>query len=455
MHHCLTETTDMNRIGPDINKQGLTKCTTDNTHQMTIISHLLHFLLQDLINLANIQSRSLDFMVANLKSQQDIYNEIIRANRDKAKNAMFAAIKTYDGTYRGIFEEWIDKLDQACRISGHDFRTKIIKKSIGAVYKVVSTSGDCSDDQLLANLRSCFSDAPTMNQAREELRNMRQREKESVMVYAYRWGRALVRSSAIHPEDERNPHIIKDFVSPLQKNIRNKIANKWTDLRNPPCTVKEAFNVATRIETQIQVANSFKMDLSSSSLALDISEINTFNTSCNELEINEVSKGNKWNSTYRKGGYSSNQNFSNKSQYNNKTQDNKSRNRWKHKERDSKITCLHESSHFIPAKCSECLFKQFDLAMKLRKEELKKQGKVEAEVSKVTEEDVARHLESQRTTCWRLQRSYRLKKIPKLQETLQHEYLLIMDSQNMVKVWTRVKRYYPFKQVVPKALCLK
>ena len=54
----------------------------------------------------------------------------------------------------------------------------------------------------MANLRSCFSDASTMNQVREDLRNMRQQEKESVMVYAYQWDRALVRSSAIHPEDE-------------------------------------------------------------------------------------------------------------------------------------------------------------------------------------------------------------------------------------------------------------
>ena len=58
-------------------------------------------------------------MMANQKSQQDIYNELTRTNRDKANNAMFVAIKTYDGTDRGIFEEWIDELDQACRISGH------------------------------------------------------------------------------------------------------------------------------------------------------------------------------------------------------------------------------------------------------------------------------------------------------------------------------------------------
>ena len=62
-HHCLIETTDMNRIGPDIKKQGLTKGITDNVHQITIISQLL-------------------------------YNELTRANRDKANDAMFAAIKT-------------------------------------------------------------------------------------------------------------------------------------------------------------------------------------------------------------------------------------------------------------------------------------------------------------------------------------------------------------------------
>ena len=86
-----------------------------------------------LIDLANIQSRSLDLMVTNQKSQQDVYNKLTRANKDKANEAVFAVINTYDGVNRGKFEEWIDKLDQECRISGHDFRTEIIKKPIGAV----------------------------------------------------------------------------------------------------------------------------------------------------------------------------------------------------------------------------------------------------------------------------------------------------------------------------------
>ena len=163
-------------------------------------------------------------MVAKQKSQQDVYNKLTRANWDQANDAMFAAISTYDGENR-MFEEWIDEIDQACRVSGCDFRIEIIKKSIGTVLKVFLTSGNCSADQLLANLRSCFSDAPTMNQAREDLRNIQQRENESCMVFSYRFGRTVVRSSGICPEDKRHPFVIKDFISSLQRGVRNKIAN--------------------------------------------------------------------------------------------------------------------------------------------------------------------------------------------------------------------------------------
>ena len=104
---------------------------------------------------------------------------------------------------------------------------------------------------------------PTMNEAREELRNMRQLEHESVSVYIYKWGRALYRSSGICPENERHPHVIKDFISSLKKNIRNKIANKWAEMRQPPSTVERAFKLVCDVEKQLQVADSFKLEFSS------------------------------------------------------------------------------------------------------------------------------------------------------------------------------------------------
>ena len=139
-----------------------------------------------LIELANIQSRSLEMMVASQRSQQEAFNELTKAVKDKANNAMFASIKTYDGKNRQVFENWIDEIDQACRVSGCNFRIEIIKKSTGAVCKVVMTNDNCSDDELLSKLRSCFSDAPTMNQAWVELRNLRQKENESITVYTYK-----------------------------------------------------------------------------------------------------------------------------------------------------------------------------------------------------------------------------------------------------------------------------
>ena len=132
-----------------------------------------------------------------------------------------------------------------------------------------------------------------MNEAREELRNMRQLEHESVSVYIYKWGRALYRSSGIHSENERHPHAIKDFISSLKKNIGNKIANKGTEMRQPPSTVERAFKLACDIEKQLQVADSFKLEFSSYP-TVEINEMSTEESSGDEFKINEVARGKKW-----------------------------------------------------------------------------------------------------------------------------------------------------------------
>ena len=164
------------------------------------------------MELANIQSRSLEMMAASQRSQQEAFQELTRASKDKANDAMFASIKVFDGKNRQAFEDWIDEINQACRVSDHHFRTEIFKKSTGAVQQVVLSCDDLTDDELVAKLRSCFSYAPIMNEAREELRSMRQLEHKSISVYTYRWERVLYRYSGICPENERHLHVIKDFI---------------------------------------------------------------------------------------------------------------------------------------------------------------------------------------------------------------------------------------------------
>ena len=144
-----------------------------------------------LMELVNIQSISLEMMAASQMSQQEAFHELTRASRDKANDSMLASIQIFDGTNRQAFEDWIKEVNQACRACNREFRTELFKKSAGVVRQVILSCDEFTDDELVAKLRSCFSHAPKMNKAREELQNMRQMEHESVSVYMYRWGRAL------------------------------------------------------------------------------------------------------------------------------------------------------------------------------------------------------------------------------------------------------------------------
>ena len=264
-----------------------------NPYQTTLGSIPGQDLSATLIELANIQSRSLEMMAASQRTQQEAFQELTRVSKDKSNDAMFSSIKTFDGTNRQKFEDWIDEVDQACRASDRGFRTELFKKSAGAVRQVILSCDNLSDDELITKLRSCFSHAPTMNEAREELRNMRQMEHESVSVYMYRWGRALYRSSGIRPDEERHPHVIKDFISSLKKNIRNKIANRWAEMRHPPNTVERAFKLANDVEKQLQVADSFKLDCPTYA-PRELNEMSAEDSSGDENEVNEIARNKKW-----------------------------------------------------------------------------------------------------------------------------------------------------------------
>ena len=76
----------------------------------------------------HIQSRSLEMMAASQRSQQEAFQDLTRASSDKANDSMFTAIKTFDGTNRQIFEDWIDEVDQACRASNRSFRNELFNE---------------------------------------------------------------------------------------------------------------------------------------------------------------------------------------------------------------------------------------------------------------------------------------------------------------------------------------
>ena len=113
-------------------------------------------------------------------------------------------------------------------------------------------------------------------------------------------------------------------------------------MRNPPRTVQEAFKLADDMESQLQVADSFKLELTNN---LEVHEMSVEETSGDELEVNEMSRGKIWDSkgNYKCFNYSNNCNFNNRPQYN-KPQENKTGRTWGQKGKDSKITLTQESA---------------------------------------------------------------------------------------------------------------
>ena len=58
------------------------------------------------------------------------------------------------------------------------------------------------------------------------------------------------------------------------------------------------------METQVQITDSFKLELSSDPSPTDVNEINIGEISGDDLEVNKVYRDRKWNNDYMKGGYS-------------------------------------------------------------------------------------------------------------------------------------------------------
>ena len=130
-------------------------------------------------------------------------------------------------------------------------------------------------------------------------------------------------------------------------------------------TIQEAFKLADEVQSQLQVADSFKLELSNNFSSIQVNEMSAEEIWGDEFEVNEMSRGRRWGNNDKHSSYNNNNNNSNKPCFN-KPQDRRSGKTWENKNRDSKITLTQDSSHFIPSQFSNNFFKQFDLAMKMK-----------------------------------------------------------------------------------------
>ena len=145
---------------------------------------------RSIIQLAENQSYTLDFILAGQQLQMDAYKELTCCNQAREGNSLFTGIEVYDGEDPSHFEGWLDTVKQACNMTDRNLRKELMKKSTGAIRETLSMmNASWTDDDIISKLRQDFSSMSTMNRTREELKDLKQLPSQPISSYTYKYRR--------------------------------------------------------------------------------------------------------------------------------------------------------------------------------------------------------------------------------------------------------------------------
>ena len=203
---------------------------------------------RSIIQLAENQSHSLDFILVGQQSQMDAYREMTCSNQAREDDALFAGIDVYDGEDPSKFEGWLDAVEQACNMTDRNLCKELMKKSAGAIRETLSMmSAAWTDDNIISKLRQDFSSMSTMNRAREELKDLKQLPGQPISSYMYKYGRIHFLATGNQARNERYPTAIMEFIESLNPKLMRALAKKHVDPRTRPQMLQQAFNMAEEV----------------------------------------------------------------------------------------------------------------------------------------------------------------------------------------------------------------
>ena len=100
---------------------------------------------RSIIQLAENQSHSLDFILMEQQSQMDAYREMTQSNQAREDDALFAGINVYNGEDPSKFEGWLDAMEQACNMTDRNLHNRIDEKVIWS-HQRDTINDECSLD---------------------------------------------------------------------------------------------------------------------------------------------------------------------------------------------------------------------------------------------------------------------------------------------------------------------
>ena len=307
---------------------------------------------RSIIQLAENQSCSLDFILAGQQSQMDAYREMTHSNQAREDDALFAGIDVYDSEDPSKCEGCLDAIEQACNMTDRNLCKELMKKSSGAIRETLSMMNAAwTDNDIISKLRQDFSLMSTMNRAREELKDLKQLPGQPISSYMYKYSRIHFLTTGNWAHNERYPTAIMEFIESLNPKLMRALAKKHADLRTRPQTLQQAFNMAEEASRRILETESFER----SSTVRFMGSVNNI-YQC-ESEINEVSRGRYNNSNY-KGGNNKGNNYKGKKDWDKNTKGSyqKKEDKKESKDKDVYLTLTKDVKFCCPAGFDENIF---------------------------------------------------------------------------------------------------
>ena len=208
-----------------------------------------------------------DQMDASLEAQDRharTMEKLVTENQKRGYDRFFKDIPKFDGSDPTMFDEWIDKLETACSISGRDIRVEAICYSSGPVRRILLTIPDRTTwEDIKAELRRNFSDKKNRMYATAMLTSFRpQKTGENLRNYIDSYCKLLMDSSRVTPAREYDLEKKMQFLRRLRnKRIANKImrTREFRDYDN--YSLENCMTKALELEDEYQVGELVTDDL--------------------------------------------------------------------------------------------------------------------------------------------------------------------------------------------------
>ena len=172
----------------------------------------------------------------------NLFQELVKGLNRKDLDPALMLIPTFMGDDSSQCLDWITRIKNVCGQSGHSLRQELINKA-GIVVQNYLTSLDTtlSEKEMEEKILQHFSDTPTMTQAIEKLKSLRQGENESILAYNQRY-KVLAERVAGRPIQEVQSAVAMEMylgtiIAPLRRNIKD---NLFWNSKHAPKNLGEA-----------------------------------------------------------------------------------------------------------------------------------------------------------------------------------------------------------------------